>query len=326
MKRYLNKPLRMKKLFTIGFLSIFIFSVSIEIIAKYILGLGNPPLLIQHKSIEYEFAPNQDIKRFHRHIKINSMGMRSEELSQNPNKKRILVYGDSVIWGGTITDQQDLSTEILRKLLIKNNHNYEIGNISAGSWGPGNWLAHVTERGIYGADVVILVISSHDWIDNPTYQSIKNNIYMPTKQPNFASEELIKRYIFPKIKKILQPRNNSKNIPISTENNKGLEDLGKFINLVREKGAEIVVVQFWDREEFKNNKPKEGNKFIKKVLKDNKVKTIDSINEFRKCSKNSRDLFIDILHPFRKLGQKCLGFTLFEALQITEFSSDKYFR
>jgi len=319
MRRDLNKYLGIKKLFKFGFLSIFIFSVSIEIIAKYVLGLGNPPLSIQHRSIEYEFVPNQDLKRFHRHIKINSLGMRSGELSQNPNKKRILVYGDSIIWGGTITDQKDLSTEILKKLLEKNNYNYEVGNISAGSWGPGNWLAHVTERGIYEAKVVILVISSHDWLDNPTYESIKNNISLPTNKPYFASEELIKRYIFPKIKKNFQSINNSQTNQISTENKKGLEDLGKFINLVREKGAEIVVVQFWDREEFKNNKPKEGNKFIKKVLKENKVKTIDSIDGFRKCSKNPRDLFIDNIHPFKKLGQQCLGYILFEALQITEF-------
>ena len=318
MRNNINKYFKKKILFKFGLLSIFIFSVSIEITAKYILGLGNPPLFIQHKSIEYEYVPNQNLKRFHRHIKINSMGMRSEEFSQNSSKKRILVYGDSIVWGGTITDQKDLSTEVLGKLLEENNYNYEVGNISAGSWGPGNWLAHVTERGIYGADIVILVISSHDWLDNPTYASIKNNISMPTKRPNFASEELIKRYIFPKIKKSFPPRNKSHNNQINTENKKGLEDLGKFINLVREKGAEIVVVQFWDREEFKNNNPKEGTKFIKKVLRDNKVKTIDSIDGFRKCSKNSRDLFIDHIHPFRKLGQKCLGYILFEALQTTE--------
>ena len=55
-------------------------------------------------------------------------------------------------------------------------------------------------KGTYGADIIILVISSHDWLDNPTYESIKNNIHLPTKKPNFATEELITRYIFPKIK------------------------------------------------------------------------------------------------------------------------------
>ena len=123
MRNNINKYFKKKILFKFGLLSIFIFSVSIEITAKYILGLGNPPLFIQHKSIEYEYVPNQNLKRFHRHIKINSMGMRSEEFSQNSSKKRILVYGDSIVWGGTITDQKDLSTEVLGKLLEENNYN-----------------------------------------------------------------------------------------------------------------------------------------------------------------------------------------------------------
>ena len=302
-----------------GLIYFSLFFVLVELVSRYFIGLGNPPLSRQHKSIEYEFVPNQDLKRFHKKIKINSMGMRSDELLQNSNKKRILVYGDSVIWGGTITDQKDLSTEILKKLLEKNNYNYEVGNVSAGSWGPGNWLSHIIERGIYGADIIILVISSHDWLDNPTYESIKNNIHLPTKKPNFATEELIKRYIFPKIKKTFNSKNQQKNKQLIIDSKKGLNDLKQFISIVREKDAEIIVVQFWDRDEFNNGKPKEGNLQIKKVLKDNKVKNIDSVDRFRKCSKNPKDLYFDEIHPFTKLGQKCLGYVLFEAFQKTKF-------
>ncbi len=311
--------LRKKNFFKLGLISVFIFPLFIEIFAKYVLGLGDPPISIEHRTIEYEFAPNQNLRRFHKKIKINSMGMRSNEFSKHLNKKRILVYGDSVIWGGSLTDQKDLSTEILKRLLEENNYNFDVGNVSAGSWGPGNWLAHIKERGIYGAEIVILVISSHDWVDNPTYQSIKNNVYLPTKKPNFAAEELITRYIIPKIKKTFQ----SKNIPeikqIKIKSKKGLDDIANFINVVREKDAEIIVVQFWDRDEFNNGKPKEGNLLIKKVLNDNKVKNIDSIDRFRKCSEDSQSLFVDNIHPFTKLGQKCLGYLLFEAFQKTKF-------
>ena len=130
-----KKYLRTKNFFKFGLISIFIFGLFIEIFAKYILGLGNPPISMEHRTIEYEFVPNQDLRRFHKKIKINSMGMRSNEFSKHSNKKRILVYGDSVIWGGSLTDQKNLSTEILKQLLKKNNYNFEVGNISAGSWG-----------------------------------------------------------------------------------------------------------------------------------------------------------------------------------------------
>ena len=314
-----KKNIRGEKFFKFGLISFLIFGFFVEIFAKYVLGLGNPPISIEHRTIEYEFAPNQDLRRFHKKIKINSMGMRSNEFSQHSNKKRLLVYGDSVIWGGSLTDQNNLSTEILKRILEKNNYNFDVGNISAGSWGPGNWLAHINERGIYGADIIILVISSHDWNDNPTYKSIKNNINLPTKKPNFATEELITRYIIPKIKKAFQYRKNPKSKQIKIESKKGLDDIAKFINIVREKDAEIIVVQYWDRDEFNNGKPKEGNLLIKNVLEDNKVKYIESIDRFRKCSKDSQSLFVDNIHPFTTLGQKCLGYVLFEAFQKTNF-------
>ena len=66
----------------IGLIGILFLPISLELFAKYILGLGNPPLMTEHKTIEYEYLPNQDLRRFHRRIKINSMGMRSEELSR----------------------------------------------------------------------------------------------------------------------------------------------------------------------------------------------------------------------------------------------------
>ena len=320
-KKNSKKHFRNKIFFKFGLFNIFIFGFFVEIIAKYVVGLGNPPISMEHKTIEYEFAPNQDLRRFHKKIKINSMGMRSNEFSQDSNKKRIIVYGDSVIWGGSLTDQKNLSTEILKRILKKNNYNFDVGNVSAGSWGPGNWLAHINERGIYGADIVILVISSHDWIDNPTYQSIKNNVNLPTKKPNFATEELITRYIIPKIKKTFQSRKKTKSKQINIADRRGLDDLAEFISIVREKNAEIVVVQFWDRDEFNNGKPKEGNLQIKKVLKVNKVKNIDSIDRFKKCSKDSQNLFVDNMHPFTKLGQKCLGYVLYEAFKKTEFFS-----
>ena len=309
-----NKFFNLKNNYKFGLIGILLFIIFLEIFSKYILGIGSHPLIIKHKSLEYEYVPNQNIKRFHKRIKINSIGMRSDELLESSNKKRILVYGDSIIWGGSFTDQKDLSTEVLKRLLEKNNLYYEIGNISAGGWGPGNWLAHVIERGIYEAEIIILVTNSTDWNDNPRYLPL--GIQMPTKNPNFASEELIKRYLVPRIQIAFGSKSSTKSIDLGDK--KGLDDLKKFIKIVRQKGAEIVVVQFWDKEELKSRKPKVGHEIIRKVFKENKVKYIDSINKFRKCSKNPDDLYIDYIHPFTKKGQKCLGYVLYEALQLTE--------
>ena len=70
----------------------------------------------------------------------------------------------------------------------------------------------------------------------------------------------------PRIKINTPDNHNYRTKPINYENKKGLEDLNKFISLVRKKGAEIVVVQFWDKDEFLAYKPKEGHEIIRKVL------------------------------------------------------------
>ncbi|MBE9175482.1 hypothetical protein IQ225_09545, partial [Synechocystis salina LEGE 06155] len=102
------------------------------------------------------FKPNQDVMRFGNSFRTNSYGMRSEELpkQKNDSELRVLVFGDSVINGGNLTDQSDLATEIV-KSKINQSKEFSIANISAGSWGPGNWLAYVKEYGFFNANKLI---------------------------------------------------------------------------------------------------------------------------------------------------------------------------
>jgi hypothetical protein len=59
-----------------------------------------------------------------------------------------MVFGDSVINGGNLTDHGSLGTTILQDRLGKLNHKHVIvGNVSAGSWGPGI-VAYVKQYGI----------------------------------------------------------------------------------------------------------------------------------------------------------------------------------
>ena len=155
----------LKKLLLISLISF----GTLELISKYLLGFGDPVLYKMHPTIEYEMVPSQKVRRFHRDIFINSESMRSNELDKKKksNTTRILIYGDSVIFGGSLVDQEDLATQLLYKRLNDKDSRYEIANISAGSWGPGNWLAHLKERGNFNADKVILVLNTDDYKDNP---------------------------------------------------------------------------------------------------------------------------------------------------------------
>ena len=307
--------IKLKNLYKFTFYLILIFS-SFEIIARYIIGLGDPPLYVSHPTIEYEMAPSQKLKRFHRNIFINSLGMRSDELSKHKVKKRVLVYGDSILWGGSLIDQKNIATEILKRNLNKKVNNFEVANISAGSWGPGNWLAHIKERGTYNADQIIIVVSSDDWKDNPHYNSLKCTLNSPTEKPKLAVSELFIRYFYSKISnynsRMFEKLDCKEKIYPS---NKGLNDLQEFFTVVLKNEIPIIVIQFWDRDEFISEKTKLGYSLVKDLAKKNNVPTIDTISFFKKCSSNPNKLFTDYIHPFTKLGQSCLAGVLENALK-----------
>lgn len=90
---------------------------------------------------------------------VNQYGMRSHAftVSKEVNEYRVMVFGDSVLDCGNFTDHDDLATSILESKFVRAGHkNVVIGNISAGSWGPGNWLAYARKYGFFDADIVAL--------------------------------------------------------------------------------------------------------------------------------------------------------------------------
>ena len=109
-------------------------------------GVGHPPLSITHPRIEYLYAPNQDVRRFGKRFLVNDYSMRSAPFAarKGRDERRVLVFGDSVVNGGNLTNHQDLATTRLAHDLrpFAGGNKVVVGNVSAGSWGPGNWLAY----------------------------------------------------------------------------------------------------------------------------------------------------------------------------------------
>lgn len=143
------------------------------------------------------FTPEQDVRRFGNRVYINDYGMRSGDVREEkvPDERRILVFGDSVLNGGNLTDQSELATEMLSNRLNEwSKDPVTVGNVSAGSWGPGNWLAYVREFGFFEADVVVLLVSSQDIADNPTFAPLYPNTH-PDQKPISALIERATRYL-----------------------------------------------------------------------------------------------------------------------------------
>ncbi|WP_163710555.1 hypothetical protein [Mangrovibacterium lignilyticum] len=123
--------------------------------------------------------------------------MRSDEI--DPASLKILGLGDSVLNGGVQTDQDSLSTSILSRILSEEfSKKVQILNISAGSWGPDNCGAYLQERGLFDAQIMLLIVSSHDAHDNMDFLPVVGtNPSYPDNQYFSAIYEAWDRYIWP---------------------------------------------------------------------------------------------------------------------------------
>lgn len=184
-------------------LGIFIFSIlSIgiaELVLRYKYGFCSAPLYVADPDFEYIYAPNQSVVRFGNLIETNSLSMRSKEVDSSDSTV-ILLIGDSVVLGGSLTDQKDLASTMLEdQLSIDLNTKVRVLNISAGSWGPDNGAAYLKKHGLFNAKLMCLVASSHDAHDNMTHSNTVGIDYnLPDKQYSFAIIELWDRYIRPR--------------------------------------------------------------------------------------------------------------------------------
>ncbi|MES1219409.1 MAG: hypothetical protein ABUT20_28155 [Bacteroidota bacterium] len=188
-----------KKSLRIGLILTLLFLVASEIILRLKWGFCDAVLFREDKDYEYIAIPQKRV-RFGNHIFYNSLSQRNDELSES-DSVRILFFGDSVINGGTQTDQDSLATtKLSRYLTLKYKKPVKVLNISAGSWGPDNCFAYLKQKGNFDAKEIVLVVSSHDAYDDMTFSKTVNAYpNYPSKQYTFATAELLQRYIFPRL-------------------------------------------------------------------------------------------------------------------------------
>lgn len=294
-----------------------------ELAARFALGLGDPPLSVEHGQIEYMFAPDQDCNRFGNRIHINAYGMRSEDFPKtkpDPNEYRVMVLGDSVTNGGNLTDQAELATTLLQDELAKTlGRPVVVGNISAGSWGPANLLAYVQTYGLFEADLILIVISSHDAADTPTFQPLSPDTH-PTQAPISALWEGITRYL-PRYLPTpgsspapgSAPEANPNAGPTATDpptpaDPQALDAFRELLTLAQQTGARVAVIQHWTREELTTNQPEPGHAELAQIAADLSIPTYQTADTFRQAP-DPATLYRDNIHPNTQ-GQEALLETL----------------
>ena len=181
-----------------------------ELVARYALGLGDPPLAVADSEIDYIFAPNQDCSRFGNRIVYNDASMRCDfDVQRRVMENRIFVVGDSVVNGGVLTDHKDLATTKLQEKFDQSRMNVQVCHVSAGSWGPGNYAAYFRKYKnlVSTNDVIVVEVNSHDlWEDDPKKTGGKNvgmDNFLLDHKPCCALWEGLTRYFIPKVRRWL---------------------------------------------------------------------------------------------------------------------------
>lgn len=176
-------------------------AVLAELVARFGLGLGDPPLFVRDNAVEYMIKPGM-YRRFGHAISINRWSQRSPEIDakkSDPNELRVLVIGDSVVNGGALLDDAQTATRLLEDALrAELSRPVRVLNIAAGSWGPQNQLAYLEKFGTFDADAAVIVWSSHDAWDVPRFDGLRDD--QPEQRPLLAVGELVGRYVLPRLR------------------------------------------------------------------------------------------------------------------------------
>lgn len=274
-----------------------------EVVARYYLGLGTPPLSVAHPSIEYMFAPNQSVYRFGNEQTYNEFGMRSAPIEAWGKRDRVIVFGDSVLNGGNLTHQADLATELL------SDERTVYGNVSAGSWGPANMRAWVEEFGILGAKKAIVVVSSHDLMDIPTFAPLNPQTH-PVRAPLSAAQEGVSRYLpryLPGKREVSNRDEGATVAPSPDMVAKGLAEIAALVNILREKGADVCFVKHLNRSELLDGVVENHNILIE-ALHEMDVPVVN-VTDQEDWTERAIDLYRDDIHVTNE-GQRALAFSI----------------
>lgn len=144
-----------------------------ELALRFGVGLGDPPRVVLDEKVEYRLVPNARYRRFGNRIEINSYGMRAPDHSATAleNERRVLLIGDSVIYGNHLLDQGETVAMRLKDRLENDPRLADCTLLTmpaaASSWGPVNQAAFVAEIGTLDANLALFIVSAHDLYDTP---------------------------------------------------------------------------------------------------------------------------------------------------------------
>jgi hypothetical protein len=305
------------------FVGLFVLS---ELLCRFAVGLGNPPQYQADATMEYHLRPSKTYYRFHNRFAVNRYAMRSDDFppqKSSTDELRVLVVGDSIVYGGVRLDQGEISPEILRRELSKDlRRPVVVGNASAKGWGPPNELAYLKRYGTLDADVVILELSSHDYADAPTFVPVVGvSVNFPDKRPLLALQDLFETYLLPRYLHLGgTPPGVDETLSNAVHSEKDIAECRDaerdFFRLARAQGAKVALVQHLSSPELAKSYEL-GYYANQSVAKEESVPFVDDAEGLRVQSNSKESPFFpgDPLH-LNRVGQPILARALQTAVGV----------
>lgn len=197
------EPARQESHYLAGTIGILAFVLLLGGTSELILramGFGDPIVYRVDPLVGYYPAPNQDVHRYGGRIHINAFGMRSRNVTASKPERtfRILMLGDSTLYGGSYIDQRQMYATRLEALLNQNPsalpyspRRVEVLCMGVNGWGPQHELAYVKEFGFFHADLVMVMGPPADAY-RPRYGIEHLPFFAEGHRPDFAWQEFWK--------------------------------------------------------------------------------------------------------------------------------------
>ena len=280
------------------FIIFILFILSTEFFLRKI-GLGNPVIYDRNLIYGYSLKPQQKVKRFQgANILVNSIGLRNSDEILNQKDNLLLFLGDSVTYGGSKIDNEELFTNLICKKI----ENSFCGNAGTNSYAILNTVlrSRYDQRLEKFNTIIFTVIEAN--FDHGLQRSNFAHYYMSELLTPFRAIEEAINYIGAvyDVNRFLSKRNNKEKIDedeLLASIEFAIKNLNEEIVRLKKKNKKVYV--FYSPSIYEINKNLDDIKILKiDYIKKNVLNLVDLTADLKKY--DTKELFFDDIHLKKK--------------------------
>jgi hypothetical protein len=203
-------------------------------------GFGRPVTYVADPLVGYYTEPNVDLRRYGGRVHTNAFGMRSRDVAaEKPaGSFRVLLLGDSTLYGGSYIDQDDLYSSRLEAQINKRRlpGPVEVLAMGVNGWGPFHERGYVARFGTFGADLAIVNLPIDD-VNRPLYGLMSVPFFAVQAPPRLALEEVFNHLVW-------RYRSAHAGLDEAYERRQsgiGIAEYGRLVDDLLARGAEVMV-------------------------------------------------------------------------------------